>query len=420
MNDESIKLTPAHERWLLLTLAAIQFTHIVDFMIMMPLGTYLMRLFHINTTQFSLLVSAYTFSAGICGFLSAFFIDRFDRKHVLQFFFGGFMLGTLACALAPSYEFLLAARILAGSFGGVLAALINSVVGDAIPMERRGTAMGIVTASFSVASVFGVPLGLYLASQFSWHAPFLFLVAVSIGVMAMIMRNVPALRGHIHADKPRPKPFEILRQAVLSPAQRQALMLTTFMMLGQFSIVPFIAPSMVANVGFGEDQIFLLYLIGGLTTMVTGPLIGRLADKIGKLQVLMIFLVLSIGPQLLVTHLGPMPIMLALLATTSFFIVSGGRMIPAMALITGAVEPRYRGSFMSIQSALQQIAAGVASMIAGRIVFRDAAGHLQHFGWVGWVSVVSSLICMLVAWQMARSTRVPSPTPTPEPRLSQA
>lgn len=402
MKDSSASpLSSAQEKGLLLTLAAIQFTHIVDFMIMMPLGPQLMRLFQIDTTQFGLLVSAYTFSAGVSGFLSSFLMDRFDRKQTLSVLYIGFLIGTLVCALSPAYGILLAARVFTGAFGGVLAAVINAVVGDAIPMERRGQAMGFVMSAFSAASVFGVPFGLFLASHFSWHAPFLFLVMAGLIVLALLTRYMPNMRGHLESGRPAFNPLNVLKMAVSSKAQRYALLLTVLMMLGQFSIIPFLSPSMVANVGFQESQLAWIYLFGGATTLITGPWIGRLADRYGKLRVLNIFLLLSVVPQLLITHLGPMPIPWVLLITTSFFVVSGGRIIPAMALITGTVEPRNRGSFMGIQSSVQQIAAGLASLMAARMVVQEpSTHHLLHFELVGYMSIAASLVCLWAAWQM--------------------
>ncbi|MGV3523698.1 MAG: MFS transporter [Candidatus Sericytochromatia bacterium] len=397
-----MSLTTRQERWLLLALAAVQFTHIMDFMILMPLGPQLMRLFDIGPQQFGLLVSAYTFSAGICGFLSAFFVDRFDRKQVLTFLYSGFLVGTLACALAPSYPFLLAARILTGAFGGILAAVVLAVVSDVIPMQRRATAMGIVTSAFSAASVFGIPFGLFLASQFSWHAPFLFLVGTGVIVLALITRLVPKMRGHIKPQGQAYGPLSILKNAVSQPGQRDALLLTVLMITGQFAIIPFLSPSMVANVGFSEAQLTYIYLLGGATTLITGPMIGKLADRLGKVRVMTVFMLLSMIPQLLMTHLGPTPIGLVLLLTTSFFIVSGGRMIPSMALISGTVRPEHRGSFMSIQSSVQQIASGVASLVAGMIVVQDAQGHLLHFERIGYLAVVTTLICIPIGWRMAR------------------
>lgn len=403
---------PGAERGLLLTLAAVQFTHIMDFMILMPLGPQLMRLFQISPQQFGLLVSVYTFSAGICGFFSAFVIDRFDRRQVLLFLYTGFVLGTLACALAPAYEWLLAARILTGAFGGILSAVVMAVVGDAIPMARRGQAMGIVTAAFSAASVFGVPVGLYLAVRLSWHAPFFFLVIMGVGVWGLILAYVPRLQAHLQRDaSQRPAAFQILRNAVALPTQRAALLLTLLMMLGQFSIIPFISPYMVANVGFSESQLTYIYLLGGGLTLFTGPWIGRLADRYGKTRILMAFLLLSTLPQILLTHLPPVPVLLALLVTTSFFVVSGGRIIPAMALITGLVSPQHRGSFMSIQSAVQQVSAGFASFLAGMIVVEQAqgGGALLNYPLIGYLAVGSSLLCMGVVWQMQRLESTSAP-----------
>jgi predicted MFS family arabinose efflux permease len=390
------------ERLLLLTLALIQFTHIVDFMILMPLGPQLMRLFSISPREFGLLVSAYTFAAGISGFFSAFVVDRFDRKKVLIWLYAGFGLGTLACALAPTYSVLLAARILTGCFGGGLTAAGLAVIGDTVPMERRATAMGIVTSAFSAASVLGVPLGLYLASAFDWHAPFLFLAGLSVVVFALIFKGIPSLKEHL-AIPQRNNPIQVLGSVLQSKPQLWALLLTFFMMIGQFAIIPFISPSMVANVGFSEAQLTLIYFLGGATTLITGPLIGRLADRQGKLKVLIIFFLLSAIPQFWITHLGATSLPLALLLTTSFFIVSSGRMIPAMALVTGTVSPQRRGSFMSIQSSVQQLSAGFASLISGMIVVKDSQGHLLNYGWIGWLAAITTLFCVLIAPQLLKS-----------------
>lgn len=382
------------ERLLLFTLAAIQFSHIMDFMIMMPLGPQLMRIFAISPQQFSFLVSGYTFSAGVFGFLSAFVADRFARKPLLMFLFTGFILGTITCSLSPSYSILLAARILTGAFGGVLSAMVFAVVGDSIPIERRGAAMGWVTAAFSAASVFGVPFGLFLASKISWHAPFVFLACLGLPVWVMAWRYIP---NTAHAESTRENPLQLLQRVSLDRNQQWALLLIVLMMLGQFSVIPFLSPSMVANVGFSEGSLAYIYLLGGFTTLFTGPWIGRLADRYGRLRVLSTFLVLSIVPTIWITHLGPSPMLMVLALTTSFFVVSGGRMIPVMAMMTAAVAPRYRGSFMSLQSAVQQISAGVASLLAGWILVENAQGQLLNYPIVGYLAAMMALLALVVA-----------------------
>ncbi len=390
-----------NEKRLLFVLAAIQFTNIVDFMIMMPLGPQLMRLFEISPQQFSFLVSAYTFSAGIVGFLAAFFIDRFDRRKALLVVYTGFVLGTLACALAPGYWALISARIVTGAFGGMLGALVMSVIGDAIPMERRATAMGLVTASFSAASVFGVPFGLFIASVSSWHAPFLFLAAIGVLILAGIWFWMPVMTGHIQSAANKPSPLVLVKSVAGSANLRLALLLMMMIMLGSFTVTPFISPYMVANVGFSERELTYIYLFGGFFTIFTSPWIGRLSDRHGTKKIYTIFGLLTLVPLLLITNLPQTPIVVVLLITTTFFIVSGGRMIPSQAMIAGAVDPAKRGAFMSFNSSVQQLSTAVASVIAGFIVTKNEAGQLLNFQYVG---IFAALMCVLSIF-VARNIR---------------
>lgn len=340
------KLTRS-ELLLLLLLALVQFTHIMDFMIIMPLGPQLMRLFSITPQQFGFLVSAYTFTAGASSFLGAFFVDRFDRKFVLVVSYIGFTVGTLACAFAPNYEFLMAARALAGAFGGVLGAIILSVVGDAIPDAKRGRAMGTVMSSFSLASVFGVPFGLFLATKLSWHAPFIFVGGVAAINLLLIMIYMPKMSGHRSTERGHRGPIEILTSITSDMNQVKALSLTMLMMMGQFMVVPFISPSMVANVGFLESDLPYIYFIGGGLTIFTSPMIGRMADRFGKRIMFQIASIVLLIPVLLITHMGPSSLTYALLVTTLFFVAGNGRFVPATAMVTAAVKPAARGSFMS-------------------------------------------------------------------------
>ena len=137
------RLTPA-EWGLLSVLTLMQFSVTLDFIIIAPLGPQLMRVFGINTEQFSYTVAAYAFGAGLSPFRAAFFLDRFDRKRALLVLFTGFTAGTLCCALAPSYHAMLAARFVTGIFGGVCGGVVLAIVGDAIPEVRRATAVGAV------------------------------------------------------------------------------------------------------------------------------------------------------------------------------------------------------------------------------------------------------------------------------------
>ncbi len=383
------------EGLLIFLLAAIQFTHMMDFVIMMPLGPQLMRVFSISPQEFSLLVSAYTFSAAIAGFLSALVIDRFDRKHALLGLYLGFALGTLACAMAPTFGLLLAARVIAGAFGGVMGALVLAIIGDAIPEERRGAATGKVMAAFSVASIAGIPVGLYLASVTSWHAPFYLLAALSLIMLLVGIIFLPAMRGHLSSVTSE-SPFLVIGNILRQQNLRWAMALTVTLTMAGFFVVPFISPYMVANVGFEEAELSYIYLFGGLATVFTSQWAGRLADKHGKQRVFAISALLSLVPILIITNLPPVPHYAALIITTFFFIFFGARFVPAMALITSTVEPRLRGSFMSINSSVQQLSAGLASFGAGLIVKESASGALQHFSWVGYVSCIITLMAVWV------------------------
>lgn len=367
----------------------------MDFMIMMPLGPQLMRIFNINTQQFGLVVSSYTFSAGFSGFCTAFFIDKFDRKRFLQFLYAGFLLGTLACGLAPNFHLLMFARVFTGLFGGVLGAVILAIIGDVIPFERRGQAMGFVMTAFSIASVIGVPFGLRIANQFGWNMPFLFLAGLSLPIQFFIYKLVPNLKAHTVAAK-SVNVVQTLKNITSNPNQRKAITLMMVMMFGHFSIVPFLSPYMVSNVGFTEGQLERIYFFGGLSTILTSPFIGKLADKVGKLKVFTFFVAASSIPILFITNMPRVEIWIALIATSMFFALSSGRFIPAQAMVTATVEPKNRGSFMSIVSSMQQLSSGLAAYIAGMIVVKQANGEMLHYNWVGFMSVSAAIITLFL------------------------
>lgn len=382
------------EKAILWTLAAINFTHIVDFMILMPLGPQLMRIFDISPSAFGLLVSSYTFSAGLSSFLGAFFLDKYDRRKILLWVFLGFLLGTLACALSPNYPILLISRIVSGLFGGLTSALILAIIGDVVPDERRGRAMGLVMAAFSVASVFGVPFGLFIASLTNWHAPFFFLAGLAVVILGLIYRFIPHITELLQTGKAKPSPLQVVQRVTGNANQMRAITLTIMMMLGQFTIIPFLSPYMVANVGFTDMELTYIYIFGGLLTIFTSPWVGKLTDRYGKVEVFTVFMTLNVIPIGIITHLGVTPIPYVLVVSTFFFITSNGRMVPAAALITGTARPEKRGSFLSFNSAVQQLAAGAASFLAGLILAEGVNGELVNFEKVGYIAIILSLLCL--------------------------
>lgn len=392
-----------NERLLLFILAAIMFTHIMDFMIMMPLGPQLMRIFSISPRQFALLVSSYTITAGITGFIAAFVIDRFDRKNSLLLVYLGFTIGTIACAFAPTYAILLITRSMAGAFGGVLGALILSMVSDAVPLERRAKGIGMVMASFSLASVFGVPFGLFLASQYTWHAPFLFLGIFAAVITGLVAFFIPSMRGHIAADGNHKNPWEILVAIFGNKNARLGLTFSVVLMLGHFTIVPFISPYMVGNVGFSEGELMYIYLVGGASTIFFSPWVGKMADKHGRLKIFTIFGSLVLIPIIVITNMPPWPLWAALIVAAIFFVFANGRMVPSTTMETAIIAPENRGSYMSIRSSVQQLASGLASFVAGVIVvekpsaFSAEAKALENYGYVGLIAIFFSLVALWIA-----------------------
>ena len=390
------------ERLLLYILAAAMFTHVMDFMIIMPLGPQLMRIFDISAREFSLLVASYTVTAGVSGFFAAFFVDRYDRKKSLLIMYTGFALGTLACAVSPTFGVLLVARSLTGAFGGVLGALILSIVSDAVPLERRAHGIGVVMASFGVASVFGVPFGLFLATRFSWHAPFLFLGGLAVAIAFLIVTYVPAMKAHVRSNG-HASPREVLSQVFGRRNTRLGLTFTSVLMLGHFTIIPFVATYMVGNVGFSEGELTYIYLVGGVCTLVFSPWVGRMADKHGRLKIFTIFGSLVIIPIVIITNLTPVPLLVALSITAIFFIFSNGRMVPSTTMETAIIRPEVRGSYMSIRSSVQSLTSGLAAFIAGLIIteqpsiFDVKAKALVHYNYVGIIAVFFSLISLYIA-----------------------
>ena len=392
------------ERIILFLLASINFTHILDFMIMMPLGNYLMQYFGITTQQFSLIVSAYSYSAFTSGILAAFVVDNFDRKKVLLFGYCGFIIGTICCGLAPDYKFLVAARIMAGLFGGLIAAQVLSIVADTFTYEKRGRAMGYLMSAFSIASVIGVPFSLYLSNIFSWHAPFILVGGLGIVIIPLVMRFLPSMTQHINRTEERVKLGQTIILALSRPASLLALSLSALMVLGHFIIIPFINPYMEFNVGFTKNQIPLIYIVGGVATLFSAPFFGKLSDRYGKLRVFILCSLITLPLIYLITTMPDVRFYLVLIVTGFWFIFANGRAVAAQAMISNVVESQYRGSFMSINSSVQQLFIGSASFFAGLIVTNDATHRIHHYEWVGYLSVAILASCMLVGRQLRNHT----------------
>ncbi|WP_295007978.1 MFS transporter [uncultured Dechloromonas sp.] len=401
-------LTPRAERFFLLTLAGIQFSHVLDFMIMMPLGPILMQAFAIGTHEFGLLVASYSFSAAVSGILAATFVDLFERKRVLLACFTLFGLATLACGLAPGFATLLVARGLAGVFGGIMGALIHTMIGDAIPFSRRARASGVVSTAFSVSTIAGVPLSLWLANHLGWRAPFVLIAALSVLFIVVGMRFLPELRHHLGEEK-RGHLLSATFSVLADANHLRALLFSALIIFSGFTIIPYITVYAVNNVGIAQGDIPIVYLVGGSATFVSARLIGHWADKYGKIEVYRRVALLATLPLLAVTHAGHLPLGIWLIFSTAFFVLTSGRMIPAMAVIASAAQPRLRGTFMSLNGTVQSLAMGLATTLAGFLTGLDGSGKIVGYPLVGYVAVAANLLAIWFAARIAMHGRPPSP-----------
>ncbi|MEH0154603.1 MFS transporter [Limibacter armeniacum] len=382
------------EKTILYLLASVSFTNILDFMVMMPLGHEFQTVFSLSPPQWSTVVSAYTFAAGISGVTSIFFIDKIERKRFLLTLYIGFIIGTIFCGLAQGYYTLVAARAFTGIFGGVINALLFALVGDLIKPQDRGKGIGILMMGFSPASALGVPFGLYFGVTFSWRVPFFAIAAMGLVLLVLLFRYIPVVDTHVKLNKGQ-SPLPQLLQVFKNPNQLKALAGAFAMFCGHFIIVPFLAPYMVSNVGFEEVQLTWIYFAGGVITIFTSPFIGKLSDQIGKFPVMAILAFLATIPMVIITNLESAPVWFVLIFTTVFFI-TGGRSIPGNAIILSTALPAQRGSFMSIRAAVQQFASATAAFSAGFILTQTPDGKYDHYEIAGYVGVLLTIISVII------------------------
>lgn len=381
----------------MITLAGINFTYIMDFMIMMPLGPQFKRIFNIGPEMWSAVISSYAVAAAISGVLAIFLLDMVDRRKALLFLYAGFIISTVLIGLANTIEMLLAARFLTGLFGGILGALVLSIVGDVVPNERRGKAVGIIMTGFSAAASLGVPIGLFLGTQYGWKSSFFMIAGLSTILFAIAYRIVPSITDHLqHKESKLVSSWKGLKSVISDKNQLLALLFMLFIVFGQFSIIPFISPYMVSNVGFEEIELTYIYLVGGTLTVVTSPLIGKIADRVGRLKTFTILMLISLIPILAITNMQPSPTWMVLIFTSMFFVFAAGRMIPASAIIIGTAHPNYRGAFMSVRSAVVSLGQAVAAFSAGLIIYELPNGQFQNYYVVGIIGVITSLLSFFV------------------------
>ncbi|ASU39702.1 MFS transporter [Herbaspirillum sp. meg3] len=391
-----------YQKFVVGMLAFLQFAVILDFMLMSPLGAVIMPAMQIAPSQFGLVVSAYAFSAGISGLLTAGFADRFDRKRLLLFFYTGFILGTLWCGLAQSFESLLAARIVTGLFGGVIGSIVLAISTDLFPLSMRGRVMGMIQTAFAASQVLGIPIGLYLSNRWNWHIPFIAMAAMGAIGGLVVMWKMQPVTDHLKMPSEH-SAWMHLFHTVTESRYLMAFATTALLMTGGFMLMPFSSAYLVANLGIDLHHLPSVYLITGLFTIFIGPMIGKAADKIGKFRVFMFGTGLSIVMVLVYTHLGRVSLPVVIFVNVVLFVGIFSRMIPFQALVSSVPAANQRGSFNAISASIQQLSGGLASVVAGHIVAIGTDGQLQNFDVIGYVVVGTSLVALTLVWRLNRS-----------------
>jgi predicted MFS family arabinose efflux permease len=396
-----------YQSGLVALLAFVQFTIILDFIIMSPLGAIMMPALNISAAQFGVAVSAYAFSAGISGLLAAGFADRFDRKRLLLFFYAGFAVGTALCALAPNYHVLLLGRIVTGLFGGVVGSIVLAIITDLFPLQLRGRVMGYVQTAFAASQVLGIPVGLFLANRWNWHVGFGAIVGLAIVVFVAALILMRPVDGHLRL-KQETSAFTHLFATVTNPDYTLAFGVTTLLATGGYMLMPFGSAYTVHNLGIDIEHLPTIYLVSGLFSVLIGPLVGWASDTFGKFPTFVFGTAMSIVMVLIYTHLGQVGLTLVIVVNVLLFVGIFSRMIPSQAMISAIPAPHQRGSFSAIGASLQQLSGGLGSVFAAMVIAQNADESLRHFDRLGYIVVATSLVALTAMYfvqkQVARNT----------------
>lgn len=397
IDDQRQRGFSRYQALLIALLAFTQFTIILDFIIMSPLGAILMPALDITATQFGVAVSAYAFSAGISGVLAAGFADRFDRKRLLLFFYVGFTLGTMLCAAAQNYHVLLLGRIVTGLFGGVIGSVVLAIVTDLFPLNLRGRVMGFIQTAFAASQVLGIPAGLFLANHWSWQICFVAIVGLSIVTITVIAFAMEPVDAHLKLKQDR-NAFHHLIATVFEPRYTLAFAVTTLLATGGYMLMPFSSAFTVHNLGIDMAHLPTIYLVSGLFSIVTGPLVGRASDAFGKYPTFVFGCVMTVVMVLIYTHLGHVSLVTAIVVNVLMFVGIFSRMIPSQAVMSAIPDATQRGSFSAVSASLQQLSGGLGSVLAGAIIAQAPDGALLHFDRIGYVVVTTTIVTLVMMY----------------------
>jgi predicted MFS family arabinose efflux permease len=386
-----------YQAFIIAILALLQFTIVLDFIVISPLGAQLLKEMNLSTSDFGLVVSVYAFSAGISGLIAAGYADKFDRKKLLVFFYAGFIVGTFLCGIANTYQFLLIARIVTGLFGGVIGSVSFAIITDIFRMEHRGRVMGFVQMAFSASQVLGIPVGLFLANKWGWHSPFIMISCVSIIACIIISLKMKPVNAHVIIQSDR-NAFIHLFKTVFKARYFGAFSVNILLVTGGYMLMPFGSAFAVYNLGISMEHLPFLYLLTGIFSIMSGPVIGKLSDTIGKFRIFLVGSVITIFMLVIYCNLGITPLWIVISLNIILTVGILARMISASALMTAIPDTTDRGAFMSVNSSVQQVSGGIAAIIAGSIVVQSASGKLSHYNTMGYVVSVAVLITIIAMY----------------------
>jgi len=405
-----IPFTP-YQKLAIAILALTQFTVILDFMIMSPLGDALMKSMQLTTVQFGVAVSAYALSAGVSGLLTAGFADRFDRKNLLMFFYVGFIVGTFFCGITTNYVMLIAARIVTGLFGGVIGSISMAIMADLFPLQQRGRVMGFIQMGFGASQVLGIPIGLYISNHLGWQAPFFMIVGLAFIIWIIIYLKLKPINEHLKYPQER-NAFLHLWNTVKQRDYRIGFLATALMSLGGFMMMPWGSAFSINNLNITEAQLPLLFMIAGIGSLLVMPIIGKLSDSFDKFTLFAFATFFLMIVVLWYTHLTPSPFWVVTLVNVLMMIGVMSRMVPSMALTSALPNVQDRGAFMSINSSLQQMAGGIAAIIGGMIVIqKDNYSPLERFDTLGFVIVGISIVCLVMVYRVSKLVKAKPTSP---------
>lgn len=398
-----IKPLSSYQKFVMALLAITQFTVVLDFMVMSPLGDILMKSLEITPKQFGIAVSSYAFSAGISGLLAAGFADKFDRKKLLVFFYLGFIVGTFLCGIAPSYETLVAARIFTGIFGGVMGSISMAIITDIFELNQRGRVMGVVQMGFAASQVLGIPIGLYFANLWGWHAPFMMIVVLAVVIILVLIIKLKPVTAHL-SEKNERNVWAHFRHVLLLKNYRIAFLSTALLSIGGYLMMPFGSAFAVNNLGVLQTELPLIFMLTGVSSLIFMPLVGKLSDRYDKFKIFAIGSVWAVIFTLIYTNLSVTPLYAIITLNILLFMGISSRMIPSATLTSAIPNLQDRGAFMSINSSLQQIAGGVATMLAGLIIVqKDKNSPLENYPILG---IIGSVFILMTVWFIYRVYRI--------------